>query len=948
MTSKRVLVVDDDSNLRKTLSDILRHKGYAPEAVGTGEMALERAKVEAPVVALIDLRLEDMSGLEVMGEIKQHSPQTECIVLTGHASQASAIEAVNLGAYGYLVKPYSMDQLLLNVQRAVEKREARQALLESQEFSAGLLNNSLHPIMVVNPDATIRYVNPVLERLTGYSSAELVGRKPPYPWWTNRKLQQTGRYILEKGKKEELFKGKGKELFWVEVTSTPVTRNGEVVYHLSNWVDITERKTAEEAIHQRNRELALLNRVIAASAAGQDTETLLRSVCHALAEAFGLSRSVATLFNEEKTEAVEVAEYTLTASLEDPGTAPRTMTQSGRRGRGKPSGRPSHPDGTIFLEGDPAHRYLLEHRAPLVSIDATADRRLGASRELMRQRGTISYMLLPLVLEGEVVGSLGLEASQLRPFSEEEETLARRVAEQVSGALARGRLEEARRRLSTAVEQAAEAVIITDTDDTILYVNPAFSRITGYGRAEALGQHRRMLRSNKQDASVYDELWNTVSAGQAWHGRLVSKKKNGDLFTEEKTIAPVLDPDGEIVHYVATMRDVTGVLQLEEQFHQAQKMEAVGLLAGGIAHDFSNLLTVIRMSTWLLQRELTPAHLLWKPVQRIDERCEHGFALTKQLLTVSHREITEPRRLNLNTLIENLSSMLRRIIGEDIRLSIALEEPLWPVLMDPTQLDQTIMNLVVNARDAMPQGGTLTMNTVNAVLDEAYAARNVDVQPGEYVVLSITDSGVGMDAEVRAHIFEPFFTTKEPGQGTGLGLATVFGIVKQNMGHIEVDSEVGKGTRFRIYLPRADETADRAASEPRTSAEVRSVQGTETILLAEDDPAVLEVTADILDLFGYNVLTSSNGREALEISDGHDGPIHLLLSDIVMPGMSGPELRKQIKTRRPDMQVLYMSGYTDRERVYHGAIDDGTPILSKPVTQEGLTTRIRGLLDDRM
>lgn len=238
------------------------------------------------------------------------------------------------------------------------------------------------------------------------------------------------------------------------------------------------------------------------------------------------------------------------------------------------------------------------------------------------------------------------------------------------------------------------------------------------------------------------------------------------------------------------------------------------------------------------------------------------------------------------------------------------------------------------------------MNTVNVVLDEAYAARNVDVQPGEYVVLSIGDTGVGMDDEVKAHIFEPFFTTKAPGQGTGLGLATVFGIVKQNRGHIEVDSEVGKGTRFRIYVPRMDETADRAVSQPRTSAEVRSVQGTETILVAEDDPAVRELTADILAIHGYDVLTSRNGLEALEMSAGHDGPIHLLLSDIVMPGMSGPELRKELKTRRPDMSVLYMSGYTDRERAYHGAMDDGTPILSKPVTQQGLTTRIRVLLDE--
>ena len=378
--------------------------------------------------------------------------------------------------------------------------------------------------------------------------------------------------------------------------------------------------------------------------------------------------------------------------------------------------------------------------------------------------------------------------------------------------------------------------------------------------------------------------------------------------------------------------------QTQAQLLQAQKMEAIGRLAGGVAHDFNNTLTVIHLSTQLLKRQLRSEDPLWEYVQQIEEAGERAAALTKQLLSFSRREIVEPRVVDLSREIGNLSRMLQRIISEDIELVTVLADNLWPVYLDPAQIDQAIVNLVVNARDAMPSGGRLTIETTNIVFDEAYAARHVDVQPGEYVRLTVSDTGVGMDEEVKSHLFEPFFTTKERGEGTGLGLSSVFGIVKQNAGHIWVYSQVGQGTTFQIYLPRTREIGAPVSPRPIASSIVR---GTETILVVEDDTAVRGLALQILRTHGYQVLAAGSGAEALRISREHDSPIHMLLTDVVMPHMSGKELAEQLQSQRPDMRVLYMSGHS------HQVMEEGGVLLPKPFTAETLTQKIRVVLDAR-
>jgi signal transduction histidine kinase len=450
------------------------------------------------------------------------------------------------------------------------------------------------------------------------------------------------------------------------------------------------------------------------------------------------------------------------------------------------------------------------------------------------------------------------------------------------------------------------------------------------------------LKSEHHDQAYYKEMWSTIASGQVWHSRIVNKKKDGTLYTEDTTITPVRDEQGKIVNYVATKRDITHELQLEEQYRQAQKMEAIGLLAGGIAHDFNNLLTAINGFAELSQMRLPPDSPIQKLVGNILHSGKRAADLVGQMLTFSRKQIIESIILDLNSVVADMEKMLRRVIGEHIRMETDLAPDLWPVEADPTQIEQIIVNLAVNARDAMPNGGWLTIETSNVFLDEDYAAGHLGVEPGEHVLLAISDTGFGMSDEVQARIFEPFFTTKEMGKGTGLGLATVYGIVKQSGGHIWVYSEPGQGTTFKIYLPCAVEAIATSFRDNQTNHLLR---GTETILLVEDEPAVRELATLILQEQGYKVLEAANGQEALRLSQEHNEKIQLLLTDVVMPGMGGKELAEQLDQTRSDLKILFMSGYADSIIAHHGVLELDIPFMEKPFSSHTLTYKVREVLD---
>jgi len=381
---------------------------------------------------------------------------------------------------------------------------------------------------------------------------------------------------------------------------------------------------------------------------------------------------------------------------------------------------------------------------------------------------------------------------------------------------------------------------------------------------------------------------------------------------------------------------------MEEQFRQAQKIEAIGRLAGGVAHDFNNLMTVVTGYSELILTRLGPDDPLRKEIEEIKKAGDRATTLTGQLLAFSRKQVLAPKVLDLNSVVTNINAMLRRLLSEDIEFHTVMTPVIGRVKADPGQLEQVIMNLVVNARDAMPNGGRLTIETKNVELDKTYAQSHVSVKPGTYVMLAITDTGSGMDAATQARIFEPFFTTKEPGKGTGLGLSTVYGVVKQSGGYIWVYSEPGRGTTFKIYLPRVQEELEARPSGP---APAERLQGSETILLAEDEDMVRDLARKILQSQGYTVLEARDGPECLRICQTHAGPIHLLMTDVVMPGLSGRAVADQVAPMRPDMKVLYLSGYADTAVVNHGLLDAGRAFLQKPFSARTLAYKVREVLD---
>lgn len=492
------------------------------------------------------------------------------------------------------------------------------------------------------------------------------------------------------------------------------------------------------------------------------------------------------------------------------------------------------------------------------------------------------------------------------------------------------------------LESASQAIVSIDRTGKIVLANPRTEEIFGYNRAELLGNTIEMLlpdakrAAHTRERSEYFSRPHVRPMGIGME--LAGRRKDGTEFPVEVSLSYVeIEQD---IYGIAFVSDISQRKTLEEQLQHAQKMEAVGRLAGGVAHDFNNMLTVISGYNRMLLDELSPGDPLRDYAEEAITAADRAAELTNQLLTFSRRQIVQPRVVNVNTVVSHAEKMLRRLIGEDIELVLRLGHDVGNIKVDPGHLEQAIVNLAVNSRDAMPLGGRLTVESSNVHLDENYARSHVGVKPGEFVMIAVSDNGTGMDEKTRRHIFEPFFTTKEKGKGTGLGLATVYGIVKQAGGDIWVYSEPGQGTVFKLYFPRVrEEAAETSAPEP-----VGPVATQETVLLVEDEQSVRELTFKMLQKLGYRILTANGGAEALEISRSHTGPISILVTDVVMPGMSGRQLADVLKASRPEMKVLFLSGYTEDTIVHHGVLDENVQFLPKPFSREVLGRKLRAVL----
>jgi two-component system, cell cycle sensor histidine kinase and response regulator CckA len=554
-----------------------------------------------------------------------------------------------------------------------------------------------------------------------------------------------------------------------------------------------------------------------------------------------------------------------------------------------------------------------------------------------------SWLGVPLRASAGTIGVLAVHHYEREnAYAQRDLEFLSSVADQIAFAIERkraeGRIRESEARLRVLIEQLPAVLWTVDKD-------LRFTSALGAGLARLKLRPNEIVGVSLQD---YFETSDPTFVPFAAHRRALAGEpvtfhvewKNGSYACH---VEPLRGADGEDLGVICMALDITDRKELEERFRQAQKMEAVGRLAGGIAHDFNNLLMVIQGYADLLAERLPAGDPARRSAEQIQMASQRAASLTQQLLAFSRKQILAPKVLSVHTVVSDMEKILRRLIGEDIHLETSSEKDLGLVKADRSQIEQVILNLAVNARDAMPGGGRLTIETANVELDASFARDPQVLAPGNYVMLSVTDSGTGMDTDTQAHIFEPFFTTKEKGKGTGLGLATVYGIVKQSGGYVWVYSEPGLGATFKIYLPRIAEgagAADREPSEGRTLARGSS----ETVLLVEDERGVRELAREYLETSGYRVIEAEDGHTALELAGMHAGPIDVLLTDVVMPGIGGRELAQRVTQIRPAIKVLYMTGYTDHAIVHHGILESGAVLLQKPFTLATLASKLHEIL----
>lgn len=680
--------------------------------------------------------------------------------------------------------------------------------------------------------------------------------------------------------------------------------------------ELAERRRAEAELRHSNRQLRLLNKIISVTAATPILSDALNSLCREFAIALEVEWGGVISVAADKKSGTLLAAHRL--------NRPNSIL----------------PPGTTIPFPE-AVQELIRKQQPVTINNIEPDWELNQLVPALRSHPlnfNIWTLFVPIVDGKNTVGILAAGTTNPRQFSNADIGLAERVAEQLAGIMARLQLERTRERLTAAIEQSTEAVLITDINGKITYTNPALTKMSGFSAEEIVGTIPTHLVDEETAQSVNDAL----RAHKTWQGHVEFYTKMGDTFIGETTIVPIRAGGTDVTNFVVTIKDITRQQALEEQLRQAQKLEAVGQLAAGIAHDFNNLLTAINGFSELLIERVQFGSLEHEYVMQILEAGNRAADLVSQLLAFSRKQLIKPQVVNLNQILVNTRKILRRVLDEHIAIDTSLAPNIFPLKVDPTQIEQIIFNLAVNAKDAMPNGGTLTISTENTFLTAEYTDTRPDIEPGEYVCLRVSDTGEGIEPDLLEHIFEPFFTTKEVGKGTGLGLATVYGIIKQNRGHIDVSSTPGEGTTFNIYLPRTNE----ARTAPPLETEMGIPVGTERILFVEDSEHVLEMGQTILKELGYTVFTALNAEQAITQAQALNEPLDLLIADIILPRMNGLVLASAMQDLFPKIRTLYISGYSEANLPLNiHDLDSNSGFLRKPFTAIELAQAVRDILD---
>jgi len=565
--------------------------------------------------------------------------------------------------------------------------------------------------------------------------------------------------------------------------------------------------------------------------------------------------------------------------------------------------------------------------------------------QLLMNMGVEGYIGTPLYdSKGAPLGILVVLDSKPLKNTDQVSELLEIFSARAGAEVERMQAEESVRKLSQAVEQSPNTVMITNAEGIIEYVNPSFLDTTGYSVQEVIGQNPRILQSGQTPIEVYQNLWETIKQGQVWCGEIVNKRKDGTLYTEEETIAPLLDQNGIITHFVSIKQDVTERRETEEALRRSQKMDAIGKLSGGIAHDFNNQLGVVIGYLDILKSHVSGDEESVKWVNIATKASLHCIDLTRQLLNFSRQKSKEKEVVDINAKFKELETMVARSITPEVEVEYCLSDELWKTEVNPGEFQDVVLNLVINARDAMPKGGKFIIETTNIFLDADYVVHNPNIEVGDYVLIILSDTGTGMDEATLEHIFEPFFTTKPEGKGTGLGMAMVYGFVKRYAGHIKVYSEPGLGTTFRLYLPRAKK--GELADDEMNLHDIKLTGGDESILIVDDVDDMRDLANQYLMDLGYQTYLAKNAAQALQILE-QKNEIDLLFSDVVMPGgMNGYELAQQAVLKNPELKVLLTSGFTLKSIDQSTELTFSGKLLSKPYRKVDLAQRIRLVLDE--
>jgi len=581
-------------------------------------------------------------------------------------------------------------------------------------------------------------------------------------------------------------------------------------------------------------------------------------------------------------------------------------------------------------------RFRDQHHAHRASfVQSPKIRRMGAGLDLYGRRRDGSEFAVEISLSPVSLGNGTLVLSAIRDISDRKriEQELRRAHEELDRKTTQ-EIGEYRARLASIIDSSADAIIGKELDGTITSWNRGAEAMYGYTAEEAVGKNISFLTSNDRPEEIPQILARISRGERIEHYESIRVTKDGRHLNVSLSISPIRDPGGKIVGASAIARDITAQRRAEDHLRQAQKMEAVGRLAGGLAHDFNNILGIITACTELLRDRIDPSGDYAQYIGNIRKAVDRGTSLTRQLLAFTRKSTLQPQLVDLNTRLKDVVKLIRPLMGDDVEITVVSRGPSSIIEIDPGQFDQIVLNLAVNSRDAMPRGGKFILETAAVELDEVFTAQHRPMKEGHYFLLAVSDTGVGMDQTTVSRIFEPFFTTKEVGKGTGLGLATVYGIVQQNGGHIWVYSEPGSGTTFKIYLPSGEHKIAEKTAIPAEPSIARR-EGT-TILLVEDDEIMLSLTRKLLEQNGYLVLEAKDGKSALEVILAHSGTVDVLLTDVVMRGMSGPELVAKVVASHPETKVVYMSGYTGELIAQHERMQEGIPLLEKPFTRNAL------------